>query len=116
MKLITYFIIKELSKAEIARYLNKEVNASKAELVQFFHSTFYKEGLNEDKYVSSFISFQTELNTYLEENKNWGMNDTFLKDKPFTTTKIPVKVLKQMEQDYKEAQAYIDQTIKEINE
>ena len=105
-----------LTKPEIARYLSKEVDASKGELVQFFHSTFYKEGLSGDEYVSSFILFQTELNNYLEENKNWGINDTFLKDKPFTTTKIPVKVLKQMEQDYKEAQAYIEQVIKEINE
>jgi hypothetical protein len=105
-----------LTKAEIARLIASKVNASKAELVQFFHSTFYKEGLSEEEYVDDFLLFQTELDTHLEQNKNWSINDTFLKDKPFTTSKIPVKVLKQMQQDYKEAQAYIDQIIKEINE
>ena len=105
-----------LTKAEIARLITSKVNASKAELVQFFHSNFYKERLSEEEYVDDFLSFQTELDTYLEQNKNWSINDTFLKDKPFTTSKIPVKVLKQMQQDYKEAQAYIDQIIKEINE
>jgi hypothetical protein len=105
-----------LTKLELAKLLNSKINASKSELVQFFHSTFYKERLSEEEYVNDFISFQTELNTYLEENKNWSINDTFLKDKPFTTSKIPVKVLKQMQQDYEEAQAYIDQIIKEINE
>ena len=103
-------------KAEIAKSIASKVNTSKAELVQFFHSTFYKERLSEEKYVDDFISFQTELHTHLEENKNWSINDTFLKDKPFTPSKIPVKVLKQMQQDYKEMQAYIDQIIKEINE
>lgn len=105
-----------LTKAEIARLIASKVNTSKAELVQFFHSTFYKEGLSEEEYVEDFISFQTELNTYLEENKNWSINDTFLKDKPFTTSKIPVKVLKQMQHDYKESQAYIQKVIDEINE
>jgi hypothetical protein len=105
-----------LTKAEIARLIASKVNASKAELVQFFHSTFYKEGLSGEEYVDDFLLFQTELDTYLEQNKNWSINDTFLKDKPFTTSKIPVKVLKQMQQDYKEAQAYIDQIIREINE
>ena len=105
-----------LTKAEIARLIASKVNASKAELVQFFHSTFYKEGLSEEEYVDDFLLFQTELDTHLEQNKNWSINDTFLKNKPFTTSKIPVKVLKQMQQDYKEAQAYIDQIIREINE
>jgi hypothetical protein len=105
-----------LTKAEIARSIASKVNASKAELVQFFHSTFYKEGLSEEEYVNDFLSFQTELDNYLEENKNWSLNDTFLKDKPFTTSKIPVKVLKQMQQDYDEAQAYIQKVIDEIND
>jgi hypothetical protein len=105
-----------LTKAEIARLISLKVNASKGELVQFFHSTFYKERLSEKEYVDDFLSFQTELNTYLEHNKDWSINDTFLKDKPFTTSKIPVKVLKQMQQNYEEAQAYIDQIIREIND
>ena len=105
-----------LTKAEIARLIASKVNASKTELVQFFHSTFYKEGLNGEEYIDDFLLFQTELDTYLEQNKNWSINDTFLKNKPFTTSKIPVKVLKQMQHDYKEAQAYIDQIIREINE
>jgi hypothetical protein len=105
-----------LTKLELAKLINSKVNTSKGELVQFFHSTFYKERLSEEEYVEDFISFQTELHTYLEENKNWDINDTFLKDKPFTTTKIPVKVLKQMQQDYEEAQAYIQKVIDEINE
>lgn len=105
-----------LTKLELAKLLHKEANASRGELVQFFHSTFYKERLSEEEYVKDFISFQTELHTYLEENKNWSINDTFLKDKPFTTSKIPVKILKQMQRDYEEAQAYIVQIIKEINE
>ena len=105
-----------LTKAEIARSIASKVNASKAELVQFFHSTFYKEGLSEEEYVNGFLSFQTELDNYLEENKNWSLNDTFLKDKPFTTSKIPVKVLKQMQQDYDEAPAYIQKVIDEIND
>jgi hypothetical protein len=105
-----------LTKLELAKLINSKVNASRSELVQFFYSTFYKERLSEEEYVNDFILFQTELNICLEENKNWSINDTFLKDKPFTTTKIPVKVLKQMQQDYEEAQAYIDQIIKEINE
>jgi len=105
-----------LTKAEIARSIASKVKASRGELVQFFHSTFYKERLSEEEYVSDFLLFQTELNTHLEQNKNWGINDTFLKDKPFTTSKIPVKVLKQMQQDYEEAQAYIQKVIDEINE
>ena len=105
-----------LTKAEIARTIALKVNTSKAELVQFFHSTFYKEGLGEEEYVNNFLLFQTELDNYLEENKNWSLNDTFLKDKPFTTSKIPVKVLKQMQQDYDEAQAYIQKVIDEIND
>ena len=105
-----------LTKLELAKLLNSKINASKNELVQFFHSTFYKERLSEEEYVSDFLLFQTELNTHLEQNKNWDINDTFLKDKPFTTSKIPVKVLKQMQQDYEEAQAYIQKVIDEINE
>jgi hypothetical protein len=105
-----------LSKANIAKYLNKEVGASKGELVQFFHSNFYKEGLSEEQYLSTFKSFIIDLDECILKTNDFSLNDTFLKDKPFTTTKIPVKVLKQMQQDYKEAQAYIDQIIKEINE
>ena len=104
-----------LSKAEIARYLNKEVNASKGDLVQFFHSTFYKEGLSEGEYLSSFNSFITELDEHLLNNKNFSLDDTFLKNRTFTTLKIPVKVRKQMELDYLEAQAYIEQVIKDLN-
>jgi len=105
-----------LTKLELAKLLNSKVNASSSDLVQFFHSTFYKERLSEEEYVEDFISFQTELHTYLEENKNWSINDTFLKDKPFTPSKIPVKVLKQMQRDYEEAQAYIDQIIDKMND
>ena len=105
-----------LTKAEIARYLNKEVNTSRGELVQFFHSTFYKEGLSEEQYLFAYNSFITDLDEYLLNNKDWSINDTFLKDRPFTTSKIPKKVLKQMEVDYLEAQAYIESVIKEIND
>ena len=105
-----------LSKAEIAKYLNKEVDASKGELVQFFHSTFYKEGLSKEQYIPAFKSFIIDLDECILKTNNFSINDTFLKDKPFTTSKIPVKALKQMQQDYKESQAYIDQIIKEINE
>lgn len=105
-----------LTKPEIARYLSKEVDASKGELVQFFHSTFYKEGLSEEQYIPIFKSFIIDLDECILKTKDFSINDTFLKDKPFTTSKIPVKVLKQMQQDYKESQAYIDQIIKEINE
>ena len=105
-----------LTKLELAKLLNSKINASKNELVQFFHSTFYKERLSEEEYINDFLLFQTELNTHLEQNKNWSINNTFLKDKPFTASKIPVKVLKQMQQDYEEAQAYIQKVIDEINE
>jgi hypothetical protein len=105
-----------LTKLELAKLLYSKVNASRGELVQFFHSTFYKERLSEEEYVEDFISFQTELDTHLKQNKNWSIDDIFLKDKPFITSKIPVKVLKQMQRDYEEAQAYIDRIIKEINE
>lgn len=105
-----------LTKAEIARLIASKANSSKAELVQFFHSTFYKERLSEEEYVNNFLLFQTELDDHLEENKNWSINDTFLKDKPFTTSKIPVKVLKQMQHDYNEAQSYIQKVIDGIND
>jgi len=105
-----------LTKPEIARYLSKEVDASKGELVQFFHSTFYKEGLSEEQYIPAFKSFIIDLDESILKTNDFSINDTFLKDKPFTTSKIPVKVLKQMQQDYKESQAYIDQIIREINE
>lgn len=105
-----------LTKAEIARFLSKEVNTSKGELVQFFHSTFYKEGLSEGQYLSAYNSFITELDEYLLNNKDFSLDNTFLKNREFTTLKIPKKVLKQMEVDYLEAQAYIESVIKEINE
>ena len=105
-----------LTKAEIARYLSKEVNTSNGVLVQFFHSTFYKEGLSEGQYLSAFNSFITELDEHLLNSKDFSLDDTFLKGKEFTTLKIPKKVLKQMELDYLETQAYIESVIKEIND
>jgi hypothetical protein len=105
-----------LAKAEIARYLSKEVDASKAELVQFFHSTFYKEGVSEGEYLSAFKSFIIDLDECLLKTNDFSLNDTFLKDRPFTTLKIPKKVLKQMELDYLEAQAYIEQVIRDLND
>ena len=105
-----------LTKVELAKILHKEANASRGELVQFFHSTFYKEGLSEGEYLSSFNSFITELDEHLLNNKNFSLDDTFLKNRTFTTLKIPVKVRKQMELDYLEAQAYIEKIIKEMNE
>lgn len=63
-----------------------------------------------------FKSFIIDLDECILKTNDFSINDTFLKDKPFTTSKIPVKVLKQMQQDYKESQAYINQIIKEINE
>ncbi len=104
-----------LSKAEIARYLSKEVNASKGELVQFLHSNFYKDGLNEEQYLHTFKQFIIELNEFLLDSKEFSINDTFLKNKPFTTSKIPKKVLKQMELDYLENQKSIEQIIREID-
>ena len=105
-----------LSKAEIARYLNKEVNASNGDLVQFFHSTFYKDGLSEEQYLSAYNSFITELDEHLLNNKDFNLDKTFLKGRTFTSSKIPKKVLKQMELDYLEAQAYIEQVIKDLND
>jgi hypothetical protein len=104
-----------LTKAEIARHLNNQVNTSYGELVQFFYSTFYKEGLSEEEYLSAYTLFITELDEYLLNNQNWSLDDTFLKGRTFTTTKLPLKVRKQMELDYKEAQAYIEQINKELN-
>ena len=104
-----------LTKAEIARFLNKEVNTSKGELVQFLHSTFYKEGLSEEQYLSAFKSFLIDLDKELEECKDWSIEKTHLKGIEFTTLKIPKKVLKQMEVDYLEAKAYIQSVIDEIN-
>ena len=104
-----------LSKVEIARYLNKEVNASKGDLVQFFHSTFYKEGLSEEEYLSTFNSFIIDLEECIANLKVTSSFDEIFKDRPFTTLKIPKKVLKQMELDYLESQAYIKSLIDEIN-
>ncbi len=105
-----------LTKAEISRYLSKEVNTSKGELVQFFHSNFYKEGLNEEQYLSAYKLFILNLDEDLLYFSDWSIEKTHLKGVEFTTTKIPVKVLKQMQQDYKESQAYIQRVIDEINE
>jgi hypothetical protein len=104
-----------LTRLEIAKLINSETNASKGELVQFFHSNYYKGGLSEEEYVNNFLSFQTELDNYLKENKNWSIDSTFLKGKSFTTSKIPKKVLKQMELDYLENQKFIEQIIREID-
>lgn len=105
-----------LSKAEIAKFLHKETNASKGELVQFFHSTFYKVGMNEGEYLSAYNSFSIDLEECLLKTNDFSINDTFLRNKTFTTLKIPKKVLKQMELDHLEAKAYIEQVIREINE
>lgn len=105
-----------LVKAEIARYLNKEVNASKGDLVQFFHSTFYKEGLSEGEYLSAFKAFLIDLENDLEHFKGFSIEKTHLKGIEFTTLKIPKKVLKQMELDYLETKAYIESVIKEMND
>ena len=105
-----------LTRAEIARYLNKEVNASKSQLVQFLHSTFYKEGLSEEQYLFDYGLFISNLDEYLLEFEDWSIHDTFLKDKPFTTLKIPKKVLKQIEEEYVMMQNYIQSVIDEINE
>ena len=105
-----------LSKAEIARYLSKQAETSKGELVQFFHSTFYKEGLDEEQYLSAFRLFIIDLDEFLIETKDWGLHYTFLKDRPFTTLKIPKKVLKQMEEEHIMMQNYIQSVIDEINE
>ena len=105
-----------LTRAEIARYLNKEVSASKSQLVQFFHSTFYKEGLSEEQYLFDYGLFISNLDEYLLEFEDWSIHDTFLKDKPFTTLKIPKKVLKQMEEEHIMMQNYIQSVIDEINE
>jgi hypothetical protein len=104
-----------LSKAEIARYLSKEVNTSNGVLVQFFHSTFYKIGMSEDEYLSAFKAFLTDLENDLEYFKDFSIKKTHLKGIEFTTLKIPKKVLKQMELDYLEAKAYIESVIKEMN-
>ena len=75
-----------LSRAEIARYLNGEVNVSRGELVQFFHSTFYKEGLGEEQYLLAYNLFVIDLDKFLFEHKDLvGLDGTFLKDRPFTT-------------------------------
>jgi hypothetical protein len=105
-----------LTKPEIARLIDSKVNTTKCELVQFFHSNFYKERLSGEEYVNDFILFQTELDNYLKENKNWSINDTFLKDKPFTPSKIPVKVQKQLDLEYKELQDYIEKVSKEFKD
>jgi hypothetical protein len=104
-----------LTKVEIARLLNKELNASKGELVQFLHSNFYKEGLNEEQYLHAFKQFVIELDECLLSLKGFSINDTFLKGKSFTTSKIPVKVKKQLELDYIEHQKYLEQDIKEAS-
>ena len=104
-----------LTKVEIAKLLNRELNASKGELVQFLHSNYYKEGLNEEQYLHTFKQFVIELDECLINFKNFTINDTFLKDKPFTTSKIPVKIKKQLELDYIEHQKYLEQDIKEAS-
>jgi hypothetical protein len=105
-----------MDKENIARYLNKKTNASKGELVQFFHSTFYKIGMVEDEYLSAFKVFLTDLDKELVESKDWSIEKTHLKGIEFTTLKIPKKVLKQMELDYLETQAYIEQVIRDLND
>lgn len=104
-----------LTKPEIARLLTLKVNSSKAELVQFFHSTFYKNRLSEEEYVEDFNSFIIDLDECILKTNNFSLDDTFLKGRTFTTLKIPKKVLKQMEVDYLEAKAYIEQVVREIN-
>ncbi len=105
-----------LSKVELAKLLHKEANASKGELVQFFHSNYYKDELKAEQYIPLFISFRTQLDKDLESFKNFTINDTFLKDKPFTPSKIPKKILKQLELEYIEHQKYLEQDIKEARE
>jgi hypothetical protein len=103
-----------LTKPQIARLISAKVDTTKEILVQFFHSTFYKPDSND--YVSDFIAFETELDEFREECKDWSLDKTFLKGKVSEPLKIPKKVLKQMMDDYLETQAYIAEVIRQINE
>ena len=105
-----------LTKSNIARYLSKETTASKPELVQFFHSNFYEEGLDEDSYLDYFIKFKNELDLFLLESKDWSIDNTFLKGKISIPPKLPKKVRMEMEKECRENQAYIKKIIKQINE
>ena len=105
-----------MTKSEIARYISKSTTASNAEIVQFFHSNFYKERLNEEDYLDDFIKFKTELDECLLENKNWSIDNTFLKGKTSLPPKLPKKVKMEMERKYKEDQDYIKEVIRQIKE
>jgi bacterioferritin (cytochrome b1) len=105
-----------LSKPIIARTLNKQLNASVGEITQYFHSSYYDESYELENHLLSFTAFRLQLNEDLEFFKDWSIDKTFLKDQPYTTLKIPKKVLKQMEEDHIKAKAYIDDVIRQINE
>lgn len=103
-----------LTKPQISRLIVSKVDTTKEILVQFFHSTFYKP--HSEDHVKDFMEFKKELNEFLEEYKDWSLEKTFLKGKTTEPVKIPKKVLKQMEEEYRETQEYIKEVIRQINE
>lgn len=106
----------ELNKPEIARTLNKNLNASTGEIVQYFHSSYYDETYELQDYLLSFKLFKLQLDDDLEFFKDWSLDKTFLKGQPFTTLKIPKKVLKHIEEYHIASKAYIEEVIRQINE
>ena len=104
----------DLTKPQISRLIVSKVDTTKEILVQFFHSTFYKPDSSD--HVSDFIAFETELDEFREECKDWSLEKTFLKGKVAEPAKIPKKVLKQMMDEHLETKAFILQVIEQINE
>lgn len=104
------------NKPIIARTLNTELNASIGELTQYFHSSYYNESYELQDHLLSFTAFRLQLNEDIEYFKDWSIDKTFFKDQPYTTLKIPKKVLKQMEDDHIIAKAYIKEIIRQLNE
>ena len=104
----------KLTKLELAKLLatTPNVMGSKGEIIQFFHSLqFDKDEENGSNVIEDFLYWRGELDKDLIEMKDFSLSDTFLKDKEYSTTKIPKKIQQQLDKEYKELQEYINHEI-----
>jgi len=102
----------KFSKLQVAKLLSTTPNvmASGGEIVQFFHSPqFNIDEENEGNIIEDYISFSKQLDADIIEFNNFSINDTFLKNTPFTTTKVPKKVQKWMDDEWEELLKYLDE-------
>lgn len=103
----------KITKLDVAKLLSTTSNvfASQSELVQFFRSPqYHPEEEHIENNIDDFLTFRKQLDADLLELSTWSIEKSFLKGKTFTTSKIPIKIQKQLEREKQELEDYIKNT------